>query len=74
LQAIILKRKKLEYLANYKSAVVVILTIVFTSILLSEYSIFSHIHPVIFLLISVTIISIYASSKGILNRSIFIKN
>jgi len=74
LQAIILKRKKLEYLANYKSAVFVILTIVFTSILLSEYSIFSQIHPVVFLPISVTIISIYASSKGILNRSIFIKN
>lgn len=74
LQAIILKRKKLEYLSNFKTTVFIILAIVFISITLSEYSIFTQIHPVVFLLITVFIISIYARFKGILNSSIFIKN
>ena len=74
LQGVILKRKKMEFLIAHKFTVLVMLLLVIIPITVSEYSILEKIPPIVILIISIGIISIYARFKGILNRAIIIKN
>ena len=73
LQAIILKRKKMKFLTEIKYSVFVIVFLVIIPIAASEYAILEKIPPLVILIISIGIISIYARLKGILNRAIIIK-
>jgi O-antigen/teichoic acid export membrane protein len=74
LQGIILRRKKMEFLTDLKFTVFVILLLVIIPITISEYSILEKIPPIVMLIISIGIISIYAKFKEILNRNILLNN
>jgi O-antigen/teichoic acid export membrane protein len=74
LQGIILRRKKMEFLSDLKFTVFVILLLVIIPITISEYSILEKIPPIVMLIISIGIISIYAKFKEILNRNILLNN
>jgi O-antigen/teichoic acid export membrane protein len=73
LQGIILRRKKMEFLTDLKLTVFVLLLLVIIPITVSEYSIIEKVHPLVILIITIGIISIYARFKGILNSAILIK-
>ena len=73
LQGIILKRIKINFLKDLKLTVLVMLLLVIIPITASEYSFFEKIPPLVILILSMAIISIYARFKGILNRAIIIK-
>ena len=73
LQGIILRRKKMEFLTDLKLTVFVLLLLVIIPITISEYSIIEKVHPLVILIITIGIISIYARFKGILNSAILIK-
>lgn len=73
MQSIFLKRKKLEFLENYKIPIITILSMVAGTLILSEYSMLPKVPPLFILLLSTATISIYAGIKGILNPSILIK-
>ena len=73
LQGIILKRIKINFLKDLKLTVLVMLLLVIIPITASEYSFFEKIPPLVILILSMVIISIYARFKKILNRAIIIK-
>ena len=62
----------MEFLTDLKLTVFVLLLLVIIPITVSEYSIIE-VPPLVILIISIGIISIYARFKGILNSTILIK-
>ena len=63
----------MEFLTDLKLTVFVLLLLVIIPITVSEYSIIEKVHPLVILIITIGIISIYARFKGILNSAILIK-